>query len=79
MCSPRKILDFILSEMVFDALLKQKKSLPMPNQNNILKITYCKRNLFKTISKRSHGGSDLCASYNSQVSSLLDLLNLETV
>ena len=34
-CSPRKLRDFRLSEMVSGALFKQKNSLPMPNQTNV--------------------------------------------
>ena len=34
-CSPRKFWDVRLSEMVSDTLFKRKKSLPMPNQNNL--------------------------------------------
>ena len=48
-CSSRKIWDFRLSEMVSDALFKQKNSLPMPNKSNakhlVLKICCFKRNL----------------------------------
>ena len=34
-CSLRKILDFRLSEMISDAICKQKNSLPMSNQNKL--------------------------------------------
>ena len=53
----------------------------MPNQNNVelfLKITYCKRNLSRQFAKDPMTGVT-CASYNTQVSRLLDLLNLEKV
>ena len=53
------------------------KSLPMPNVEFFLKISCCKRN-HSSISKRSHGGRELCASLYTLVSRLLDLFNLET-
>ena len=57
--------------MVSDALFKQKKSLPMPNQNNVeFFFTFFKRNLSWLIFKISHGGCELSASY--LVSRLLD-------
>ena len=52
--SPRKFLYIRLSEMISDAIFKQKKGLPMPNQNNVepfLKISYCKRNLSRQFRK----------------------------
>ena len=51
---PRRFLDFRLSEMVSDAIFKQKKSLLISNQNNVelsLKISYCKRNLSRQFPK----------------------------
>ena len=57
--SPIKFLDFRLSEMISDAIFKQKKSLPMPNQYNVelfLKTSYCKRNLSRQFPKDPMAG-----------------------
>ena len=45
--------------MVSDAIFKQKKSLPISNQNNVehfLKISYCKRNLSRQFPKDPMAG-----------------------
>ena len=49
----------LVSEMISDAIIKRKKSLPMPNQNNVepfLKISYFKRNLSRQFPKDPMAG-----------------------
>ena len=68
-------------DMISDAIFKQKKSLPMPNQYNIelfLKVSYCKRNLSRQFPKVLTAGVT-CVPHIYTISRLLDLLNLKTV